>query len=142
VTTPLCTLATSFLSLSLGVALEVAVIPTFIPGCEQFPPHITSRYLIPGKPTARGPRAAVDVYLHGQEPPRYYAVIGEVQVLTRSRNTSLSNMIDYASDEARKMGGGAIVDVWPRAVPGPGGASDPQGRRLLTAKIVRWSARG
>ena len=92
------------------------VVPTFIPGCEQFPPRITSHYLVPGKPVARNRFAEVGVYLHGEEPSRRYVVIGDVQVLTRSRNTSLSNMIEYASNEACKMGGEALVDVWPRPV--------------------------
>jgi len=123
--------------LCLSMAIEMIVIPTFIPGCEQFPPRVTARYLVPGKPTARDRFAEVGVYLHGREPARSYVVIGEVEVLTRSRNTSLSDMIDYASVEARKMGGEAIVDVWPRSVAARGSA-DSRGRHQLTAKIVRW----
>src|SRR5262245_17095489 len=113
------------------------VIPSFIPGCEQFPPRVTAHYLVPGEPVAGEPFAEVGVYLRGQEPERRYVVIGDVEVVARSRNTSLWNMIDYASNEARKMGGEAIVDVWPRASQGVGGSADARTRHLLTAKVVR-----
>ena len=130
----------SLLLLSVSIKLgPVLVIPTFIPGCEQFPPRVTSRYLLSGKPVAHDRFAGVDVFLRGQRPPRPFFVIGDVEVISRSRNTSLGNMVDYASGAARKMGGDAIVDVWPRSAEAPGGGRDPRGRHMLTAKIVRWS---
>ena len=135
----LLTVPASLLCLSLGLDLgAVLVIPTFIPGCEQFPPRVTSHYLLPGKPIARDPFAQVPVFLRGDQPTRRYVVIGDIEVLTRGRNTSLGNMIEYASREARKMGGEAILDVWPRPVEDAKASADRRGRHVLTAKVVRW----
>jgi len=108
-------------------------IPTFVPGCQLSPPQVKSVYAGEGKPIARPRDWTIEIFLAGDLPKRRYVVVGELQVLTRSRNTSLNNMLEYAAREARKMGGDAIVDVWPRSV-----SVDPRGPRILTAKIVNW----
>lgn len=108
-------------------------LPTFIPGCELTPPKVTSVYKGKRQPVARPRDADIEVFLAGDLPERRYVVVGELQVLARNRNTSLHNMLEYAAREARKLGGDAIVDVWPRPA-----SVDPQGERILTAKVVNW----
>jgi hypothetical protein len=113
---------------------------SFVPGCGLLPPKVTSVYTGIGEPIARPRDARVEVFLAGNLPNRLYVELGQLEVLTRSRNTSLDNMLEYAKREARKLGGEAIVDVWPRAVQSNGRPVDPRGRRILTAKIVKWEA--
>ncbi len=113
------------------------VIPTFISGCEQFPPRVRTTYVGVGKPVPRPRHARVEVFLAGNPPPRPSVVLGEVEVLTRSRNTSLDNLLEYAASEARKLGGDALVDVTLRPAMVEGHRVDTKGRRVLTANIVR-----
>ena len=108
-------------------------LPTFIPGCELTPPQVTSIYTGEGRPVPRPRDAEVAVFLRGEPPALPYVVVGEVRVSTASRNTSLQNLVEYASREARRLGGDAIVDVWPRPATG-----DLAGERILTAQVVNW----
>ncbi|HET9326736.1 MAG TPA: hypothetical protein VFQ05_08190 [Candidatus Eisenbacteria bacterium] len=119
------------LLLSVGLGISCVVL-SYIPACELAPPKVSSVYVGDGAPRARSRTSSVDVFLRGDVPRRRYAVVGYVQVLTRSRNASLNDTIARAKAEARRLGGDAIVDVWPRAVPG-----DTRGR-LLTAEVARW----
>jgi hypothetical protein len=113
-------------------ALHIA---SFLPACEVVPPHAVSVYTGQGQPVPRSRFAAVDVFMVGHAPRLRYEVIGEVTVSTQSRNVSLWNLIDSAKAEARKLGGHALIEVWPRPV----SPSDPQGPRVLTAKVVNWT---
>jgi hypothetical protein len=108
-------------------------LPTFIPGCEATPPRVTSVYTGEGLPVPRARDAAVGVFLHGDAPRMRYVVVGEVRVTTSSRVTSLNNLIECAQREARRLGGDAIVDVWPGPATG-----DLAGQRTLTARVVNW----
>jgi len=108
---------------------------SFIPACEPVPPRVESVYTSATHPAARGRFAGVEVFMHGHDPILHYQEIGEVTVSTGSRNVSLWNLIDSAKAEARRMGGEAIIDVFPRPV----SDDDPQGARVLTAKVVNWS---
>jgi hypothetical protein len=114
---------------------ERILLASFIPACEPVPPRVESRYTGAIHPAARGRFAAVTVFMHGHPPTSTYQVIGELKVSTLSRNVSLWNLIDSAKAEARHMGGQALIDVWPRPV----SDDDPQGARVLTAKVVSWS---
>lgn len=108
------------------------VIPTFVPGCELIPPRVSSVYTGKGHPRARRDDARIEVFLAGERPNREFVVVGELEVATGNRNTSLSNLIEYARREARRLGGDAIVDVRPPA------STDRPGKRVLTAKVVSW----
>jgi len=124
-------------ALALLPAIEIgsraSFLPTFIPGCELIPPRVTSTYVGKGRPVPRRRDAVVGVFLRGDGPRQRYVVVGEVRVTTASRVTSLGNLLQCAERAARRMGGDAIVDVWPRAA-----TSDPTGERILTAKVVNW----
>jgi hypothetical protein len=115
-----------------GHAFRIA---SFIPACEPVPPHVESVYTSASHPPPRGRFAAVEVFMHGHGPTLHYQVVGEVTISTNSRNVSLWNLIDSAKAEARHMGGTALIDVWPRPI----SPDDPQGGRVLTAKVVNWS---
>lgn len=127
---------------SLGAAGALLLSPlTFVPGCELTPPKIKSHYSGTGRPIARDPRIRVEVFLAGREPGWDYAVVGDVEVMARSRNTSVINMLDYARREARKLGGDAVVDVRIQqameASPDACGGSPVKGL-TLTGKVVTW----
>jgi hypothetical protein len=118
-----------------GAPGHAVIIASFIPACEPVPPRVRSIYIAASHPAPRGRFSAVEVFMHGHDPTLHYQVVGEVTVSTDSRNVSLWNLIDSAKAEARHMGGEALIDVWPRPV----SANDPQGDRVLTAKVVNWS---
>jgi uncharacterized protein YbjQ (UPF0145 family) len=129
---------------ALGAAGAIVLTPlTFVPGCELIPPQTTSHYSRPGRPIARDRFARVDVFLAGDQPGRRYVVIGDVEVVARSRNTSLKNLLEYARRESRKLGGDAVVDVRaPQSAKARrdacGGA--PTSRRTLTGTVVTWES--
>ena len=114
------------------------LLATFMPGCEQFSPRVRSTYVGEDKPVPRSQQAPVAVFLSGRDPQRAYIVVGNVEVLARSRNTSLDNLLDHAMREARRLGGDAIVDVVPRRAPVARGANRAPGRLVLTASVARW----
>ena len=118
-----------------AVAHHAFTIGSFIPACEPVPPHVESIFTSAIRPAPRGRFAQVEVFMHGRDPTLHYQVVGVVTVSTRSRNVSLWNLLDSAKAEARRMGGEAIIDVFPRPVSN----DDPQGARVLTAKVVNWS---
>lgn len=127
---------------AVGAAGAILLSPlTFVPGCELIPPRITTHYVGPGRPMPRDQYAPVDVFLAGKEPGMSYTVLGHVEIRARSRNTSLSNMLDYARREARKLGGDAVVEIRSeqktQAARGPC-AGSPVTRRVLTGTVVRW----
>jgi hypothetical protein len=127
---------------AVGAAAAILLTPlTFVPGCELMPPRISSHYTGPGRPVPRDRSAHVDIFLAGHDPERSFVVLGDVEVHARSRNTSLTNMFDYARGEARKLGGDAVVEVRSeretRFARGPC-AGAPTTRRTLTGTVVRW----
>jgi len=127
---------------SLGAAGALLLSPlTFVPGCELTPPKIRSHYSGTGRPIARDPHVRVEVFLAGQEPGWDYAVVGDVEIRARSRNTSVINMLDYARREAGKLGGDAVVEVRMQhateASPDACGGSPVNGL-ALTGKVVTW----
>ena len=91
------------------------------------------------KPVARPRNAPVEVFLAGHSPGRPYIVVGQVQASTRSQYTRLYDMLEHAARDARKLGGDAIVDVWPQWVGRKGASVNPsRGPRILTANIAKW----
>jgi hypothetical protein len=73
------------------------------------PPNVKSMYIGSGTPSARPDSAQVDVFLRSEPPSRPYASIGEVEVSTLRESRSMEEMLTYARQEARKMGGDALI---------------------------------
>ncbi len=113
-------------------------VTSFVPGCEQFVPRVRSEYTAAGRPTPRDASAPVDVYLRGHEPVRPYQVVGKLELLARSRNTSLENLVDHARRTARGMGGDALLETWPRDAASLEPPRGERGRLYLTASVIRW----
>ena len=78
-------------------------------GCVTPPPAIKSMYLGSGTPTARPDSAQVDVFLRSEPPSRPYASVGEVEIATERESRSMEEMLTYARQEARRLGGDALI---------------------------------
>jgi hypothetical protein len=84
--------------------LLVVLAGLLLAGCT-IPPAIKSMYLGSGTPTARPDSAQVDVFLRSEPPSRPYTSIGEVEISTGRERRSMEEMLTYARQDARKMGG-------------------------------------
>lgn len=82
--------------------------------------------------------AVVAVFLRGHTPERHFRPVGDVEVLARSPRTRAPELIEYARQAARDMGGDLVVDVdWRDAASTSPKAGAP-GRLFLTAHVARW----
>ena len=113
-------------------------VASFIPGCEQFGPSVHAEYTSAGRPAPREASAPVDVYLRGHDPARRYQIVGKLELLARSRNTSVENLVDHARRAARGMGGDALLETWPRDAASLEPPRGESGRLYLTASVIRW----
>ena len=73
------------------------------------PPDIKSMYLGSGTPTARPDSAQVGVFLRSEPPTKAYTTVGDVEISTEREGRSMENMPTYARQEARRMGGDALI---------------------------------
>lgn len=104
-------------------------------GCVTPPPVINSMYLGSGRPTPRPDSAQVDVFLQSQPPTRSYTSIGEVEISTQRASQSMEEMLTYARQEARKMGGDALIIETESTT--TGGATVPV-RNLYTGQVMYY----
>jgi hypothetical protein len=123
------------------------------------PPHINSLYTGPGTPSPRTDSTAVEVFLDTAPPQHAYAVIGRVEITTENDARTLENMLVYAKDEARRLGGDALINLknTETTTASSGGYSypvknwvtgevmgvrkvenGPTNRRVLLADVVVW----
>jgi hypothetical protein len=132
-------------SLAGAVALTIGCMP---------PPDIKSMYLGGGTPVPRPDSAEVEVFLRSDPPSRPHVTIGEVEIATQREKRSMEEMLGYARDEARRMGGEALI-VETGSAPGDTRTtpvknlytgetmyyqSDTRTRRSVRGTVIVWKA--
>ena len=80
-------------------------------GCAMPPPHINSMYTGTGEPVAKPDTATIAVFLDTAPPERPFSVIGRVEIATDNDKRTMEDMLFYAREEARKLGGDALVNL-------------------------------
>lgn len=121
--------------------IVVGIVLSFLFGCHV-PPYINSMYTASSTPVPRGPGAEVEVFMEGTPIPSGL-VVGFVEISTERDDRPLQELLEYAKDEARKMGGDCLVGVAydSQTLAGQGGYTFPV-KNAYTGKTMGYQTVG
>lgn len=120
-----------------GGAAGVLICAVLAVGCMPGP-NVKSMYLGDGTPVPKPDSAKVAVYLRSDPPKREYVTIGEVEISTERKRRSMEDMLDHAREEARKLGGDALIIETTTQSSGSGYTTPV--RNLYTGEVMGYSS--
>lgn len=121
--------------------IVLGIVLLFVCGCYR-PPYINSMYTASSTPVPRDPAAEIEVFMEGTSIPSGL-VVGFVEISTERDSRPLQELLEYAKDEARKMGGDCLVGVAydSQTVAGQGGYTFPV-KNAYTGKTIGYQTVG